>query len=96
MEGDAPRLTVQSIAALDHAAADAEATFLIRLADEAAVETLKEALEDQRNGRGRVSLVFYIPAPGGAPGDAAGEIPPREIEMALKARYSLTRLLSPI
>ncbi len=90
MEGDAPRLTVQSIAALDHAAADAEATFLIRLADEAAVETLKEALEDQRNGRGRVSLVFYIPAPGGAPGDAAGEIPPREIEMALKARYSLT------
>jgi DNA polymerase-3 subunit alpha len=76
-EEDTLRLTVQSVQALDEAVAQSGAGLRIYLRDPAPVSSLKQLLERERRGKGRISFVLDLE--GG-----------REVEMALPGGFAVS------
>ncbi len=75
-EGDAFRLTAQSVRPLDEAVAHAAAGLRIFLKDQAPLDSVRAVMQRQGRGRGRVSLVLEI--------DRV-----REVEMALPGGWAI-------
>jgi DNA polymerase-3 subunit alpha len=76
-EEDSLRLTVQSVQALDEAVAQSGAGLRIYLRDGGPVGSLKQLIERERRGKGRISFVLDLD--GG-----------REVEMALPGGYAVS------
>jgi len=76
-EEDSLRLTVQGVQALDDAVAQSGAGLRIFLRDQDPVASLKQLIERERRGKGRISFVLDID--GG-----------REVEMALPGGYAVS------
>ncbi|MCC7045713.1 MAG: DNA polymerase III subunit alpha, partial [Alphaproteobacteria bacterium] len=76
LQGDDLRLTVQSVRALDQAAATAAAGLMIFLRDPAPLKGLDGILKRDAKGRGTISLLL--------------ELPDREVEMKLPGGFQIT------
>ena len=76
-EEDTLRLTVQSVQALDEAVAQSGAGLRIYLRDPEPVSSLKQLIERERRGKGRISFVLDLE--GG-----------REVEMALPGGFAVS------
>ncbi|MBL8704667.1 MAG: hypothetical protein JNM30_07490, partial [Rhodospirillales bacterium] len=76
LQNDELRLTVQSVRALDQAAATAAAGLTIYLKDPVPLKGLDGILKRDAKGRGTISLLL--------------ELPDREVEMKLQGGYAIT------
>jgi len=81
VEGEAVRVTAQSVEPLDHAAASAGASIRIWLRETQAVPHIRDLLARQGTGKGRVILVPRIGTE-------------RSVEIALPGGYSVTPRLA--
>ena len=77
IEEDSLRLTVQTVQALDEAVAKSGAGLRIYLRDEGPIGSLKQLMDRERRGKGKVSFVLDLD--GG-----------REVEIALRETYAIS------